>query len=55
MIASSKKGAFMSRITLAFLESTGWYTSVNYDYAEPYIWGKGKGCNFLDIDDCDFE
>lgn len=52
MIASNKKGAFMSRFTLALFESTGWYTYVNYDYAEDSQWGKGRGCDFLDIDNC---
>ena len=51
MIASSKKGAYLGRFTLALLESSGWY-KVFYDYAEPTTWGKGKGCNFLDIDNC---
>ena len=33
MIASGKKGAYMSRFSLALLESSGWYTAVNYSYA----------------------
>lgn len=32
MIAISKKQAFISRLTLAVLDSTGWY-DVNYTYA----------------------
>jgi len=31
------------------LESTGWY-KVNYNMAEPFSWGKGEGCTFLDGD-----
>jgi hypothetical protein len=33
MIASNKKGSFISRFTLALFESTGWYTDVDYQYA----------------------
>lgn len=51
MIAISKKQAFVSRFTLALLDSTGWY-DVNYTYAEPTGWGKGKGCGFLNVDLC---
>ena len=46
---------FTSRLTLALLESTGWYSSINYDYAQPFLWGKNKGCAFLDIDNCEFD
>ena len=53
MIASNKKGSFVSRFTLALLQSSGWYTSVDYTYAEPSLWGKGQGCGFFNIDDCD--
>ena len=53
MIASNKKGSFMSEFTLAFFDSMGWY-DVNYDYAEPTIFGKDKGCSFLNLDNCDF-
>lgn len=52
MIASGKKGAYLSRFTLALLESSGWYPNVNYAYAEPTTWGKNKSCAFLDIDNC---
>ena len=51
MIASNKKGAYLSRFTLALLESSGWYV-VDYNYAEPTTWGKEKGCEFLNIDNC---
>ena len=53
MIASGRKGSYMSRFTLALFESTGWYQNVNYTYTETTTWGKGKGCNFLNIDLCD--
>ena len=42
----------MSVFTLALLQSTGWYPFVNFDYAEPSTWGLGKGCEFLNIDNC---
>ena len=55
MISSNKRGSFVSRITLALFESTGWYPEVDYTYAESTTWGKSKGCDFLDIDSCDSE
>jgi hypothetical protein len=54
MISSNKKNSFVSRFTLALLDSTGFYTSVNYDYAEPSVWGKNKNCSFLNNDDCNY-
>lgn len=51
MTAEMKKGAFVSRFTLAFLDSIGWY-DVDYAKAEPTYWGKNKDCSFLDIDNC---
>ncbi len=53
MIASGKKGAYVSRFTLALLDSSGWYESINYTYSESTVWGKNKGCSFLSIDNCD--
>lgn len=53
MIATNKKNSVVSRFTLALFNSTGWYSSVNYSLVEPLTWGKGKGCSFLNIDDCD--
>lgn len=52
MIASNRKSGFTSVFTLALLESTGWYTSVDYTFAEPTTWGKNAGCGFLNIDEC---
>jgi hypothetical protein len=49
MIATNKKNSFISRFTLALLNSTGWYFSVNNTLSEPMVWGKNKGCGFLDI------
>lgn len=51
MIAISKKQAFISRFTLALLDSSGWY-DVNYTFAQPTGWGKNKSCTFLNIDNC---
>jgi hypothetical protein len=39
-------GRRVSEFSLALLEGSGWYAP-NYDYAEPYFFGKGKGCDFL--------
>lgn len=55
MISSNKKNTYISRLTLAVFNSTGWYPSVNFSLAEPMTWGKNKGCNFLNVDDCDFD
>lgn len=55
MIAVNKKNQYVSPITLALYETTGWYPNVNYDFSEPSEWGKGKGCAFLDIDNCEFD
>lgn len=52
MTASNSKNTVFSRFTLALLDSTGWYVSVDYSYAEPMIWGKGKGCKMLNVSDC---
>ena len=51
MIATGKKGSFLSRTTVALLNSMGWY-NVSFDYAEPSIWGKNRGCSFFNIDNC---
>jgi hypothetical protein len=47
MTSSISKDARISEFTFALLESSGWYT-MNYSYADPFFWGKGKGCNFLE-------
>ena len=53
MTASASKGAFISKFTLAVFDSTGWY-EVDYSLAEPTSWGANKGCEFLNIDNCEF-
>ena len=35
-----------SELSLAMLESTGWYVP-DYSYADPYWFGQGQGCDFL--------
>ena len=54
MIAVNKKQLFMSRFTLAFFDSMGWYYDINYQYAEPTTWGKNQGCPFKNIENCNF-
>ena len=36
----------ISEFTLALLEGSGWYVP-DYNYADPYFFGKGQGCGFL--------
>jgi len=36
----------ISEFSLGVLEATGWYLP-DYDYAEPYWHGQGKGCGFI--------
>ena len=47
MTASTVTDPVVSEFTLALLEGTGWY-KVDYSVAEPFHWGKNKGCSFLD-------
>jgi len=47
MTASVMPDERVSEFALAFLEGTGWY-QVNYDMADPFLWGKNEGCSFLD-------
>jgi hypothetical protein len=46
---------FVSRITLALLEDSGWYKVVDYSLFDPPVpgmtWGHMKGCSFL-LDSC---
>lgn len=35
---------------MKMLEGTGWY-SPDYSFAEPFIYGKNAGCNYM-TDDC---
>lgn len=38
-------------ITLAVFEDSGWY-KVNYSAADKFLWGKGEGCSFGQLDKC---
>jgi len=45
----SSGGIFGRRITefsLGMLEASGWY-DVDYSYAEPFFYGQGQGCDFI--------
>lgn len=53
MIAGNSKNAYMSEFTLALLDSTGWYNSVDFTFSEPMLWGKNSTCSFFDVDSCD--
>lgn len=45
MTASAIADSRISVFTIGALESTGWY-KIDYKVAEPFYWGKGKGCDF---------
>ena len=47
MTASSITEPVISEFTLALLEGSGWYKP-NYNMTEPFNWGRGAGCDFLD-------
>lgn len=53
MTSGSINGRRISELSLAMLEGSGWYT-VNYAYAEPFFFGKGKGCSFVTGSTCAF-
>lgn len=55
MTAMQNLNGYVSNFTLAALESSGWYSSVDYSWSEPSTYGRGKGCEFMRIDNCDFE
>ena len=41
---------YVSEFTLALMQDSGWY-SVDYNFAEPYFWGKNEGCDWF-VTDC---
>jgi len=51
MCSGSIGGRRISELSLALLEGSGWY-SVDYDYAEPFFFGKGQGCSFVTGTSC---
>ena len=46
MIADSYGENYISSLSLALFEDSGWY-KVDYSKAQDIKWGKGKGCSFL--------
>jgi len=46
MTSGILNGRRVSEFTLAVLESSGWYVP-DYNYAEPYHFGAGQGCGFV--------
>ena len=46
MCSGGMYGRRVSEFSLALLEGSGWYVP-NYDYAEPFFFGQGQGCNFV--------
>ena len=47
MTASDIADDRISEFTFALLEGSGWYQP-DYTKTEPFTYGKGEGCNFLD-------
>lgn len=43
----------ISKITLAYFLDSNWYADVNLNSSELFLWGKDRGCEFLDS--CDFQ
>lgn len=41
----SPRAYSISEMTLAKFEDSGWY-KVNYEYADNFLFGKNKGCDF---------
>lgn len=46
MTGTHTQNPVITNITLALMEDTGWYKP-NYYMAEPLVWGKNFGCNFV--------
>jgi len=46
MSSGSFMGQRVSEFSLGLLEASGWY-AVDYSYAEPYFFGQGQGCQFI--------
>ena len=41
----------ISKLTLSFFEDSGWYIPI-YENANDLVWGKQKGCDFIDSEKC---
>lgn len=52
MTGSHTQNRVFSRITLALMEDSGWY-SADYRLAEKLDWGRGLGCDFV-LKSCKF-
>lgn len=52
MTGSHTQNRVFSRITLALMEDSGWY-SADYQLAEKLDWGRGLGCDFV-LKSCKF-
>jgi len=46
MSSGSILGRRITEFSFALLEGSGWYVP-DYNYAEPYFFGKGQGCSFI--------
>jgi len=46
MVTGSHSGKRVSELSLALFEASGWYAP-DYSYAEPFFYGQGQGCNFI--------
>ncbi|XP_039281797.1 leishmanolysin-like peptidase isoform X2 [Nilaparvata lugens] len=46
MTGTHTQNPVYSRLTLALMEDTGWYTA-NYSMAQPLAWGRNLGCDFV--------
>lgn len=46
MTGTHTQNPVYSRLTLALMEDTGWYRA-NYSMAQPLLWGRGLGCDFV--------
>jgi len=46
MTSGSIAGRRISEMSLGLLEGSGWYY-VDYNFAEPFFFGKGQGCSFI--------
>lgn len=53
MMADMGPNVIISKLTLALLEDSGWY-KVNYNYAEPFFYGKNRGCQFFETNECHY-
>lgn len=48
MTASAvSSGVMYTKFTFALFEDTGWYVA-DYTGLDEMLWGKGKGCSFMD-------